>query len=113
MKLNNVGTVVASRELRLSPSKTVTVLIGKPEKFPDSDDYYCPYQILGLGNERVRRAGGMDAVQSLELTLKMIGTDLYTSKEYQAGELIWPGGKQGELGFPVPDILSDLAPRQP
>ena len=93
--------------------KTVTVLVGKPEKFPDAEDYYCPYQILGLGNERVRRAGGVDAVQALELALKMIGTDLYTSKESQSGELSWSGGKKGDLGFPVPDVLRDLAPSQP
>src|SRR4030081_2369044 len=101
MKLKDVGTVIATRELSISVGTTVTVLIGKPEKFPDSEDYYCPYQILGLGNQRVRYAGGIDAVQALELALKMIGTDLYTSKEVQAGELSWPGGKKGDLGFPV------------
>ena len=85
-------------------------MIGKPEKFPDADDYYCPYQIVGVGNERVRYAGGIDAVQALELTLKMIGTDLYTSGEAQSGALSWMGGsKKGDLGFPVPDGLRDLA----
>jgi hypothetical protein len=113
MKLLDVGTVVATRQLDLSVDKTVTVLVGKPEKFPDADDYYCPYQILGLGNERVRRAGGVDSIQALELALKMIGTDLYTSKESQSGELTWSGGKKGDLGFPVPDVLRDLAPNQP
>lgn len=111
MKLIDVGTVIATRELSLSPGKIITVLIGKPEKFPDTDDYYCPYQILGFGSQRVRYAGGSDAVQALELTLKMIGTDLYTSKEAQAGELSWHGGRN--LGFPVPDVLSDLPPSQP
>lgn len=111
MKLTDVGTVIATRELSLSAGKPVTVLIGKPEKFPDSDDYYCPYQILGFGNQRVRYAGGSDAVQALELALKKIGADLYTSKEAQAGELSWHGEKN--LGFPVPDVLSDLPPSQP
>ena len=112
MKLNDVGIVVATRELRLAGGKAVTVAVGKPEKFPDSEDYYCPYQILGLGNERIRRAGGIDAVQALELALKMIGTDLCTSKEAQAGELSWSGGKKGDFDFPVPDVLRELAPSQ-
>jgi hypothetical protein len=111
MKLTDVGTVIATRELSLSAGKPVTVLIGKPEKFCDSDDYYCPYQILGFGNQRVRYAGGSDAVQALELTLKKIGADLYTSREAQAGKLSWHGEKN--LGFPVPDVLSDLPPSQP
>jgi hypothetical protein len=110
MKLTDVGNVIATRELSLPAGKLVTVLVGKPEKFPDTDDYYCPYQIRGFGSERVRYAGGSDAVQALELALKMIGTDLYTSKEAQAGELSWQGGKN--LGFPVPDVLSDLPPSQ-
>jgi hypothetical protein len=111
MKLNDVGAVIATRELSLLAGKKVTVLIGKPEKFSGAEDYYCPYQILGLGSERVRYAGGIDAVQALELTLKMIGTDLYTSQEAQGNELSWNGGqKSGDLGFPVPNVLSDLPP---
>ena len=89
MKIIDVGTVVATRELNLSVDETVAVLVGKPEKSPDAEDDYCWYQLIGLGNERVRRAGGVGAVQALELALKMIGTDLYTSKESQTGELSW------------------------
>jgi hypothetical protein len=90
MKLNDVGMVVASRELNLPAEKKVTVTIGKPEKLPDAEDYYCPYLIAGIGGERVRYAGGVDAVQALELAFKMIGTDLYTSQEAQAKELTKP-----------------------
>ena len=111
MKLTDVGTVIATRELELSSGKPVTVLIGKPERFPDSPDYYCPYQILGLGFERVKRAGGVDAIQAMEFAHKMIGADLYTSKEYRAGELHWAAGSQGELGFPLADSIADLGPK--
>jgi len=112
MNLKNVGQVIAIRELTSNSGKKITVTIGIPEMFPDGgDDYYCPYQIIGIGNERVRYAGGIDSVQSLELAFKMIGTDLYTSAEAQAGELNWAGGsKKGDLGFPVPDVMSDLLP---
>ena len=111
MKLNDVGTVIGTRQLSLSAGKEVTVLLGKPEKFPDSEDWYCPYQIVGLGNGRVRYAAGIDTVQALGLALKMIGADLDTSKEAQAKELTWQGGD--DLGFPVPNVLSDLPPARP
>jgi hypothetical protein len=110
MKLTDVGTVIATRELSLPAGKTMTVVVGKPEKFPETDDYYCPYQLLRFGSRRVRYAVGSDAVQALDLALKMIGADLYTSEEAQAGELSWLGGKN--LGFPVPDTLKDLPPSQ-
>jgi len=89
----------------------VTVLIGKPERFPDSPDYYCCYQILGLGFERVKRAGGVDAVQAMDIAHKMIGAELYTSKEYRAGELHWAAGSKGDLGFPLADSIVDLGPK--
>jgi hypothetical protein len=110
VKLNDVGQVIATRVLNLRGSAQVTIRLGKPEKFPDSVDYYCPYEIRGVGNQRVRYAGGVDAVQALELALKSIGADLYTSKEWQAKELTWNGGD--DLGFPVPDSLADLLPEK-
>lgn len=112
MKLDNVGTVIATRELTLGDGRKVTVTLGRPEKCSDSADYYCPYQITGLGNERVRYAGGVDAIQAIQLGLNMIGADLYTSKEAQTGVLRWEGGSKGDLGFPVPKILRDLAPEE-
>jgi hypothetical protein len=99
MKLNDVGVVVASRTFALNGEEKVTVLIGKPEKFPDEDDYFCPYQIVGVGSERVRHAAGVDAVQALQLAMQMIGADLSASK--QSGKLTWLG--DDELGFSTPD----------
>jgi hypothetical protein len=103
-----MGIVIAQRELSLSAQETVSVLIGKAEPFPDGNGCYCPYQILGIGDQRVRHAGGEDTVQALMLTLKMIGTDLYTSPEAKARRLTLNGSK--DLGFPVPDSIRDLAP---
>lgn len=111
MKLDKIETIVATRNLMLAGSRRIIIFLGKPEKFPDSDDYYCPYQIIGLGAEKVRYAGGIDAVQALQLALNMIGADLYTSAESKNGELSWEGGKKGELGFPVPDTIRDLLPQ--
>jgi len=111
MKLKNVGEIVATRELCLSGSeKKVIVMIGKPQLFSDSINYYCPYQITGLEKGKVSYAGGIDAIQAFLLALKKIGTDLYTSNEAISGTLFWEGGEKGNLGFPVPDSISDLAP---
>ena len=108
MRIDKIETIIAARELYLFNDKKVTVIIGKPDKFPDSDDYYCPYQISGIGNGNIRYAGGIDGVQALLLALNMIGADLYTSEEYRVGILRWKGGEKGNLGFPVPEVLREL-----
>jgi hypothetical protein len=109
MHLKAVGIEIATRMLDLD-GKQVTVVIGKPEKFPEGEDYYCPYQIVGMGDGQVRYAGGIDAVQALQLALQMIGVDLYTSQDARSGRLSWHAGSPGELGFPVPDSMRNSAP---
>lgn len=89
MKLDNVGVVIASRELILDGNRKVQVLIGKPMPLPDGnyDGSYCPHQTIGVRSGRVRCAYGVDAVQALTLALSMVGAELYTSEEYQSGRL--------------------------
>lgn len=108
MKLTSVGVIIAKRDLILTGKPAVSIIIGKPEPFPDGNGCYCPYQILGLGDQQVRYAGGEDTLQALTLTLTKIGTVLYTSIEAKAGLLTWNGDR--DLGFPVPDSIRDLAP---
>jgi uncharacterized protein DUF6968 len=114
MKLENVGVVIASRELTLDGNQKVEVLIGKPEPCPDGVDWYCPHQILGVGSGRVRYAIGIDTAQALVLGMSMVGAELYTSAEYEAGRLGWEcGAVKGDLGFPVPESIRDILPGNP
>jgi hypothetical protein len=112
MKLSSVGIVIATRVLTLPKGKEVTVAIGKPRKFRNGIDYYCPFQILGMGDDQVRYCGGVDAVQALQLALENIGTRLYSSKDAKTGTLSWDAGRtKGDFGFPVPNVIRDLLPR--
>ncbi len=109
MKLESVGAIIARRDFELVDGNSVNVLVGVPDRFPDSEhDYYCPYQILGLQDERVRYAAGIDSIQAIMLALERIGIDLYTSEEYKDGRLKSQSHKKGDLGFPLPDGLSDI-----
>ena len=105
VELESVGEVIATREVELKPSgRKVVVTIGKPQRFPgpDGQGHYCPYQISGITRDKVRFAGGADAVQAIALAMKMVGIDLYTSEEGKAGMLSWECGRDGDLGFPAP-----------
>ena len=107
--LEDVGIVIAERELDSADGRTVQVLIGQPQPFPEEGgDYYCPFQITGIGNDMVMHLAGVDSVQALLLALKMIGARLYTSDEGRAGTLTWL--EHRNLGFPVVPYLQDLVP---
>ena len=105
MQLTSIGELFASRTLQLNDKNLthVTITIGKPQKFPDGQDYYCPYQIIGLGDEKINRCGGIDEIQALLLTLEQIGVFLSNSEEYKQGNLSWLGSEEGNLGFPHHD----------
>ncbi|MBA2653193.1 MAG: hypothetical protein H0U73_13155 [Tatlockia sp.] len=102
MQLTTIGELFLSRVLKLNDinSTTVTVIIGKPQNFPDGQDYFCPFQIIGIGDGKVTWAGGIDEIQALLLALEQIGNFLSNSKEYKQGALSWIGSEEGNLGFP-------------
>jgi hypothetical protein len=108
MKLESVGEIIASRKLQLllegKDPVEVIVLMGKPERFPDHTDYYCPYQIKGFGRDKVMAIGGVDAFQAIQLALSTIGVELEVMSKDCSGRFLWDAGSQGDLGFPVPDL---------
>ena len=111
LELKDVGEVIASRDLTLDKTGKLTVLIGKPQR-PADIDWYCPYQKVGIGSGKVKRAAGVDPVQALAMALSMLGAELYCSQEYEAGRLSWDGGAvEDDLGFPVPPNIQDVLPR--
>jgi hypothetical protein len=110
MQLAGVGEIIASRTLFLAndPNRKIFVRMGKPQPLPDAlgDDHYCPFQITGLGNERVTYAAGVDAFQSLELCLKMIDAKLAFLNREHGGQLRWECDEQGGLGFPLSEAAT-------
>lgn len=101
MKLDNVGTVVASRTLTIlgDDKKEIMVLIGMPKPYLDTSDYYCPFQIKGVGSEAVEYAVGIDSAQALLLAFKRIPVLLLLLNRQLEGRLRWAGDESGDLGF--------------
>ncbi len=67
VELEDVGDVIATRELELKPSGRVVATIGKPQKFPGSDGqyFYCPYQTAGSAETKFAMpAGSMQCKRS-------------------------------------------------
>lgn len=103
MKLESVGEIIAARKFILAREGhqpvDVIVLMGKPEKFPDHTNYYCPYQIKGAGRDKLMAIGGVDAFQAMQLALDTIRVELEVIEKDSSGRLTWEGGAEGDLGF--------------
>jgi hypothetical protein len=107
MKLDSLGEIIATRSFHLADERVreVVVSIGKPQPFPDSEDYYCPYQVKELGRDGIKYVGGVDAFQALQEVMKVIGAELDALNQEHAGKLRWDDAEEGYLGFPasIPD----------
>jgi hypothetical protein len=79
--------------------RQVHVRIGRPTQEP-TGEWLCPYQITGLGFDRVFGALGMDAIQALQSVMVVIGGTLAGTTEAEEGRLRLDGFD--DLGFPLP-----------
>lgn len=99
MDIHEVSEPIAKRTLMMG-AEEVIVTIGKPQLFDDGEDYFCPYSIEYAGQKRVSYAGGMDAVQALQLAMKKVGTDLAHIARSQGIPISWLPDTPGDTGFP-------------
>lgn len=109
-RFKSVGEVFASRRLSLNipgdSARNIDILLGRPRPFPDSDDYYCTYQVLGIGDEKVRYSAGADGIQALQAAMSLIAADLRITHRDLLPHLKWMGNDS--IGFPlIRDWLKD------
>lgn len=98
MDIHEIGVLIAERTLVMGTDKVV-VAIGKPQPFNEGEEYFCPYSIECVGHKKVSYAGGMDAVQALQLTMRKIGTDLAHLAKTQGVSIAWLPDNPGDTGF--------------
>jgi hypothetical protein len=110
-----MGKPLTERSYFLAPDSSVTIRIGQPftpADFPQES--WCPWQVEGLGDDRVRRTIGIDHFQSIELAMQVIGSTLYNSEAYRSGRLRFAETSQDrDLGIPVFDEERHLVPPIP
>jgi hypothetical protein len=105
MRVDDIGEVIAVRRLFLidKPDREILVKMGKPQKTPGEQDFYCPYQITGLGDEKPGASVGIDSFQAMQLALRSISGKLMLLNRNSDGRLRWECDEQGGFGFPVPE----------
>lgn len=97
-------TMIRTLHLTDEPTTLIPVQIFMPVQ--DDIDWSCAFSIGWPSHISERDVFGIDAIQSLELALRMIGTELYASEYHKAGRLMWLKPGAG-YGFPVPNIIRD------
>jgi hypothetical protein len=106
MKNFPMTSVVARRTLDYrpdgGPSRKVRVDVGQPARASMGHDWYCPYRIVGLGKNGIRRAYGVDALQALILALASLSREL-TEQGKNEPALTWLGDRW--LGLKVHCVM--------
>jgi hypothetical protein len=100
--------VIATRVLKLrqGPGEIpVPIRVFAPEQ--RESDWACRFEIDWPDETFTLHAMGVDAVQAMELALKMIGASIYGSDHHAAGDLMWLEPGKG-YGFPVSHNIRDL-----
>jgi hypothetical protein len=100
--------VIATRVLKLRRGLAeipVPIRIFGPQR--QAVDWACHFEIDWPDETITLDAMGVDAIQALELALKMIGALIYTSDHHASGTLMWEAPGKG-YGFPVSRNIRDL-----
>jgi hypothetical protein len=101
-------TLIATRVLKLrrpAGDIEIPIRIFAPER--QAVDWACGFEVDWPDGRLVMAAKGIDAVQALELALKMIGAQIYASHHHASGNLMWLEPGKG-YGFPVTNSMRDL-----
>ncbi|MBF6175252.1 DUF6968 family protein [Nocardia blacklockiae] len=75
-----LGEPIAVRTLQRG-EEPVTVEVGRPRPYMESEDFFCPFRITGSGLLEEGYTIGVDSMQALNLTLTRIGDVLAASGE--------------------------------
>lgn len=101
MILRDLGPIVAKRVLRTDSGRQVEVRLGKPSRA--ANRWRCPFQLVGLYNDRVFSGVGIDSFQALYSALEGIRTKIAESRL----RLYVPETEPPYSGFPmfIPEFL--------
>lgn len=104
MNADTIGEIIATRKLYYfddtNQKRIVSVFVGKPEAVPDSSDYQCPFQLVGIGTQDIHSARGHDSLQAFQAALILVAASVNYLNDQLGRKLIWENGIRGELGFP-------------
>lgn len=117
MNDSTLGTIIAERHFEardeVAKEYEIVLRIGTPVQDPrPGGDWYCPYQIRGIPNNRVSRvskAFGIDSLQAFLLALEKARAELAYGQRVNRLRLTWL--EQDDWGLPEISTQSGEAER--
>jgi hypothetical protein len=100
--------IIATRVLTLrrpTGDIEIPIRIFAPEQ--QTIDCVCRFEVDWPDGKWAMAAEGVDEVQALELALRIIGAQIYSSDYHASGQLMWLEPGKG-YGFPVTNGIRDL-----
>ncbi len=102
-----------SFQLKGPADRVVTVLIGAPESDPaHAGGYRCPFQVVGLSDDDIQYARGVDSFQALNLAVagarRALKTTAHVLAAFHDDFSLTHGGDHWELGFPFWVSVNDI-----
>ena len=104
MNVRIIGEIIATRHLyyfdETNQKKAISLVVGKPHPSPQSQEFQCAVQLIGIGSQDTQIARGHDSMQALQSALILAAANLNHLNDQLGRKLIWDGGVKGDLGFP-------------
>lgn len=92
-EIKDIGTIIASREMEFihenGEKEKAFLKVGMPFEYGEGYDWCCPYEISTESSKKLFGMFGIDALQSLELTMKILGVEVEC----------WEKSKKGKFRF--------------
>src|SRR5687768_7365656 len=96
-----MGDILLEREFEMLDSHgsrgAVRLYLGKPYLASESNSslhWRCPYQIVGIGSEKIKEARGIDALDAIQLSLRIAEALLNSYSSTSKCKLTWLGEQQ-------------------
>ena len=100
--------LIATRVLKLRrPTGDIEIPIRIFAPQQEAAAWSCRFEVDWPDGMLTMAIMGIDAVQALELALKIIGAQIYASDHHASGNLMWEAPGKG-YGFPVTNGIRDL-----
>ncbi len=78
---DKITNVIASKIIYKNTEK-IEILLGLPLFCPESENYFCEFQVVGAGDEKIRKAGGVSSFQAMECAILMVNSLAETYTEH-------------------------------
>lgn len=88
--MNTLNNVSITFRFDSNGDEETYLLIGPPT-YEDEGEWRCPYQFIGFSNTKIRWISGIDAIQALELAIRVATGAFSQLEEVQAGKVTWLG----------------------